>query len=54
MGERWPNVSLPTLYPEQNLEKDPDVTKNRYQKARKVATKNIIDRADHNRLDIIL
>ena len=50
--ERWRSVSLQTLYQDQNQENDHEDTKNHYQNQRKDLIKNIIDKVDHNRVDI--
>ena len=50
--ERWRSVSLQTLYQDQNQEKDHEDIKNHYQNQRKDLIKNIIDKVDHNRVDI--
>ena len=50
--ERWLNVSLRHLYLDQNLVNVHEDTRNRYQNQRKDLIKNIIDKVDHNRVDI--
>ena len=50
--ERWRSVSLQTLYQDQNLVNVHEDTKNHYQNQRKDLIKNIIDKVDHNRVDI--
>ena len=50
--ERWRSVSLQTLYQDQNQENGHEDIKNHYQNQRKELIKNIIDKVDHNRVDI--
>ena len=50
--ERWRSVSLQTLYQDQNQENGQEDIKNHYQNQRKDLIKNIIDKVDHNRVDI--